>query len=211
MTVFLVRHGETPYHAENRYAGRSDIPLTDRGHAQALELAEWASEAGLTGIVASPLCRARMTAEPAARKTGLPLLLDERLVELDFGAAEGLTSQEMWERFPQARAAFEEDPYANPLPDGESPSAARDRGRAVIDELAQQRLASHQVGHRVLVVAHSTFLRIVMCDLLGVPLSRYRAVFPVIRNATGAVLRHRAGAWGLIAWNPPLSAGAHTW
>jgi broad specificity phosphatase PhoE len=207
VTVFLVRHGETPMHAENRYVGRTDAPLTERGHSQAADLGEWAATAGLTAVASSTLRRAKETAEPAARKAGLTQLLDERLVELDFGAAEGLSAVQMRERFPQERTAFEDDPYANSLPGGESPAAALARGRAALEELAD---GSH--GDRVLVVAHGTLLRIVVCDLLGIHPRAYRTALPVIRNASGAVLRRDpAGHWGLVAWNPPLAAGTDTW
>ena len=61
-------------------------------------------------------------------------------------------------------------------------------------------------------MAHGTFLRLVLCDLLGVPCRSYRTAFPVIHNGTGAVLRRdRAGCWGLVAWNPPLVPDAGTW
>jgi broad specificity phosphatase PhoE len=207
VTVFLVRHGETPMHADNRFVGRADVELTDLGHAQADQLGEWAATARLSAVASSPLRRARETAEPAARKAGLNIIVDERLVELDFGAAEGLTAVEMRERFPVERAAFEEDPYANPLPGGESPAAAVKRGRAALDDLA-----AGTVGERVLVVAHGTFLRLVLCDLLGIEPRHYRRVFPVTPNATGAVLRRYApDRWGLLAWNPPLGSGTHQW
>jgi broad specificity phosphatase PhoE len=63
--LVLVRHGETVWHAENRYAGRSDVPLTPRGQEQAGALARWATGAGLDAVLTSPLCRARETAGPA--------------------------------------------------------------------------------------------------------------------------------------------------
>jgi broad specificity phosphatase PhoE len=206
VTLFLVRHGETAYHADNRYAGRTDLALTDHGQAQAVELGEWAASARLDAVASSPLRRARETAEPAALKAGLNVLVDERLVELDFGAADGLTAAEMRERFGPARAAFEADPYANPLPGGEEPRAALARGRAAVDDLA------NSAGNRILVVTHGTFLRILLADLLCVPPSAYRRAFPLIRNATGAVVhRNSRGHWGLLAWNPPLTAGADIW
>ncbi len=206
VTLFLVRHGETAYHADNRYAGHTDLALTDHGQSQAAELGEWAASAQLSAVASSPLRRARETADPPARKAGLNVLVDERLVELDFGAADGLTAAEMRDRFGPERAAFEADPYAHPLPGGEDPRAARVRGRAAVEELATS------AGDRVLVVTHGTFLRILLCDLLEVPPSAYRRAFPVIRNATGAVIRRdRHGHWGLLAWNPPLTAGSETW
>src|SRR5437660_8217709 len=91
----LVRHGETEWHAENRYAGRTDVGLTQKGLLQAEQLAQWSRTAGLHAIWSSSLSRALRTAEPSARATGLAVQIDSRLVELDFGDAEGMTSQEM--------------------------------------------------------------------------------------------------------------------
>ncbi|WP_234430688.1 histidine phosphatase family protein, partial [Streptomyces sp. NRRL F-4489] len=119
MTDFLlVRHGETVWHAENRYAGRTDVPLTDRGREQARTLAHWAATAHLTAIRTSPLTRARLTAAPAADACGLTPHTDPRLTELDFGQGEGLTRDEMRRRFPQQLAAFLTDPADHHLPGG---------------------------------------------------------------------------------------------
>ena len=93
--IILCRHGETVWHAENRYAGISDIDLTARGHDQAAQLADWARTAGLSAIYASTLSRAQVTAAASANTTGLSVRVDERLRELDFGEGEGLTTAEM--------------------------------------------------------------------------------------------------------------------
>lgn len=201
LTVFLVRHGETPQHAQNRYVGRTDAPLAVEGKQQAEQLAVWAGQARLTAIMSSPLIRARETAEPSGRACGLQVEVDERWRELDFGRAEELTAAQMRSRFPAARAAFEVDPVAHPLPAGEDPLDALERGRAVLEETVR----AHQ-GGRVLVVAHGTLLRIVLCDLLGIPAQRYRHVFPAMRNVSGAVLSYRPkrAAPGLLAYNPVL-------
>lgn len=201
-TVVFVRHGETPQHAENRYVGRTDAPLTEEGRRQAEELAGWSATAGLNAIWASPLSRARETAEPSARVTGLELRTDERLVELDFGDAEGLTGAEMRKAFPEARAAFERDPFRHPLPGGEPPTQAIARARAALENIADA-----VAGGTALVVAHGTLLRLLLCDLLGVDPGRYRDAFPEVHNASGAVLRFTPErGWGLIAWNPRLAA-----
>ena len=92
-TFFLARHGETIWHAEHRYAGNSDVALTRHGLGQAAALGAWAVDAHLDAIVASPLSRARRSAAPAVETTGLALRLDNRLVEIDFGDAEGLTPE----------------------------------------------------------------------------------------------------------------------
>lgn len=200
--LLLVRHGETAWHAENRYCGRTDLPLIERGREQARRLAGWAAHAGLTAVYSSTLIRAVDTAVPAARAAGVPLRRDERLVELDFGLAEGLTPAQMSARWPQERAAFERDPVAHPLPGGEDPNAAIARGSAALDEI----VARHR-GGLLLVVCHGTLLRLLTCQLTGVDPSGYRARFPSVANGSGAVLRHQRGAgrWRLLGFNPELA------
>ncbi|MDP4502900.1 histidine phosphatase family protein [Nonomuraea turcica] len=201
--LVLVRHGETVWHAENRYAGVSDIELTPRGHAQAAQLAEWAARAGLSAVWSSTLSRARITAEASAAKAGVALRTDPRLHELDFGEGEGLTSAEMAERFPGARAAFEADPAGHPLPGGEDPHGAAARFVAALHDIA----AAHP-GGRVLVVAHTTAIRLTLCRLIGVPLGEYRRLFPRLDNCalTELRLRDEGGRAALLQYNSPIGA-----
>src|SRR5262245_43654647 len=97
--LFLVRHGTTVWHAENRYAGRSDVALDPNGYEQARRLATWASEARLGAIWCSPLTRARETAAPAGRAAGLAPQVDNRIREIDFGHIEGKTMAEAQQLF----------------------------------------------------------------------------------------------------------------
>lgn len=182
--IVLVRHGESTWHHENRYAGRTDVPLTDRGRRQAELLGQWAAGAGLTAVYTSPLGRCRETGAPAAAATGLAPVADDRLIELDFGAGEGLTAAEMTARFPEARTAFEADPVDAHLPGGEHPAHAADRAAGCLAELA-----GAQPDGRVLVVGHSTLTRLLLCRLLGLPLRSYRATFPVVRNCALTTVR----------------------
>lgn len=197
--LVLVRHGETVWHAENRYAGLTDIELTPRGHAQAETLAEWAATAGLAGVWASPLSRARITAEAAAKAAGVDLRIDARLRELDFGQADGLTAAEMRERFPEARAAFEADPAANPLPGGEDPRAAAERFAGCLKDIARDQ-------GRVLVVAHTTVIRLALCGLIGVPLSEYRRLFPRLDNGAITEIRLTGEQAAILRFNSPIGA-----
>lgn len=181
--LVLVRHGQTEWHAENRYAGRSDVALTERGHDQAEELARWASGARPDAVLCSPLARARGTAAPAAVAAGLEPVVDERLVEVDFGKGDGLTREEMAAEFPEALAAFLAAPASCPLPGGETGAAAVARARPVLDDACR----AHPDA-RVLVVAHQTLLRLLLCDLLGLALDQYRAVFPRLEPAARTVV-----------------------
>ncbi|MFC9946631.1 histidine phosphatase family protein [Streptomyces pratensis] len=200
--VFLVRHGESVWHDENRYAGVSDIDLSEHGRSQAGRLASWAERAGLTAVWSSPMRRCRETAEASAARAGLPLLLDPRLRELDFGVAEGMTRAEMRERLPGALKAFEEDPVGSHFPEGEHPVAV---GERYADFLSGLR-AGHQEG-RVLVVAHSTAIRLTLCRLLGVPLRDYRRVFPHLANCAVNQLILRDGTPSLLALNQHVTPG----
>ncbi|MEV6833035.1 histidine phosphatase family protein [Streptomyces sp. NPDC051133] len=200
MTDFvLVRHGETVWHAENRYAGRTDVPLTELGLRQAAELGGWAAGQRLDAVLCSPLSRARRTAGPAAVALGLTPRVDERLYEVDFGRGDGLTRAEMAEAFPEALAAFLADPVAHHLPGGEHPAAAAGRAVDCLRETARG-----LPDGRVLVVAHSTLLRLVLCELLGIPLARYRQVFPALHNGALTELRLRDGRASLLRLNAPV-------
>ncbi|MFK0294114.1 histidine phosphatase family protein [Streptomyces sp. NPDC090442] len=204
MTDFLlVRHGETIWHAENRYAGRTDVPLTDLGREQARTLAHWATTAHLTAIWSSPLARARLTAAPTADACDLPLHVDERLYELDFGQGEGLTRDEMRGRFPHHLAAFLTDPADHHLPGGEHPRHAAERAAACLADIARD-----QPHGRILIVAHSTLLRLLLCHLLGIPLAAYRRTFPQLHNGALTEIRIEDEHTALLRLNAPAHTAA---
>ncbi|WP_426182168.1 histidine phosphatase family protein [Microbacterium sp. TWP3-1-2b2] len=177
-TLYFARHGETVWHAEHRYAGSSDVALVPDATAQAAGLAAWAGTAGLAAIVASPLSRARLTAEPAAEAAGLPLRIDPRLVEIDFGRGEGMSPAELAATFPEDWAGFERQPARHPLPGGESGRDGIARAMPVLDELA----AEFPDGC-VLVVGHATLMRLMLCELIGLDPDWYRDIFPALDNS----------------------------
>jgi broad specificity phosphatase PhoE len=188
-TLYLARHGETVWHGEHRYAGSSDVELTDHGLVQADELAEWATRARLSAIVASSKLRATLTAEAAATATGLELRIDPRLVEVDFGAGEGLSPSELEERMPGEWAAFQRHPARQPLPGGEAGIEAIARARPALEELVAEFGIDPAAiggspeslrGDRVLVVMHSTLIRLLLCEWLGIDPDRYRDLLPGI-------------------------------
>jgi probable phosphoglycerate mutase len=197
--LVLVRHGETTWHAENRYAGVTDVELSALGYRHADQLAAWAGSAGLSAVWSSLLGRALATATRSAVATGLTVNVDARLRELDFGDGEGLTSQEMRERFPAEFAAFGIDPVANHLPGGENPVVALERFLACLDDIA----TNHPNG-RVLVVTHTTVIRLALCHWQSVPLSDYRRRFPVIGNCALTEVRMTGRRQTLLQLNVPL-------
>lgn len=89
MRLFVTRHGQTQYNIEVRICGRSNVKLTDKGIAQAHELAEQMRDTKIDVILSSPLIRARETAQIVADAIGAPIEVDERLAERDYGVIDG--------------------------------------------------------------------------------------------------------------------------
>lgn len=89
MTIYITRHGETSWNAEDRICGWADIPLSEKGKAQATMLAEKVKDRGITRMVVSPLGRAQMTAEIANTYIQVPMDTEKRLMEQCFGDFEG--------------------------------------------------------------------------------------------------------------------------
>ncbi|WP_420311719.1 histidine phosphatase family protein [Streptomyces sp. YS-B37] len=201
-TLLLARHGQTVWHAENRYAGISDVALTDTGVAQAEALGRWAATHPVDAIWTSPLSRAIVTAIPAAQALNLTPRTEPALRECDFGVVEGRTLAEFEAENPEAAEAFRADPVAHPFPESEDPTAAAARGT-----VALRRIATAHPGQRVLIVAHNTLFRLVLCRALGIPLGEYRRVFPRLRNAAVSELRVQEGTFALLSLNVPCEDG----
>lgn len=175
--LLLVRHGETEWHAENRYAGSSDVALTERGVRQAERLSEFlaAQPDPPVALYCSPRSRAQRTAEPSAKSLGLTIETVDDLREVHFGLAEGRVLGELPTDLVER---FRADPVAGAFPDAEPPAEAAARGVSAL-----RAIALREQGRRALVVAHNTLLRLTLCRLLGIPLAAYRTVFPRLENA----------------------------
>ena len=98
--VLLLRHGRTRWNAQRRFQGQADPPLDDIGRAQAYEVAALVAALEPQLIVSSDALRAAQTAAPLAEITGLPVQLEPRLRERSLGHWEGLTREEVQERYP---------------------------------------------------------------------------------------------------------------
>jgi broad specificity phosphatase PhoE len=157
-TLFLVRHGQTESSLRLAYSGHSDVALTPAGSEQARRVAAQLAEAGIDGVFTSPLSRARDTARPIADAAGAPLTIDERLIEVDYGAFEGLDRAAASARFGQAFDDWRADPFGSPVPGMEPLPAVLVRARdATADALA--------ACERPVIVGHQGILRIVLVAL----------------------------------------------
>jgi 2,3-bisphosphoglycerate-dependent phosphoglycerate mutase len=202
MTLLLTRHAQTVWHAENRYAGTSDVDLTPEGVEQAHRLADWVRTRTIDAVVCSPVRRAGETAAPSALALGVEIEVEDDLREVGFGIAEGRTLAEL---DPEVAARFRADPVAHPFPGAEPPAEAAERCAAAL-----RRVADRHGDGTVLVVAHNTLLRLGLCVLLGLPVARYRQVFPRLDNVAVSEIGFPAGDGpvALLSLNVPVGRTA---
>jgi broad specificity phosphatase PhoE len=167
--VFLVRHGATVLTAEDRFAGATDVPLSDEGREQVRRLAERLSDDGITAVYASPLGRTVETASILAQPHALPVETRDGLREISHGRWERMTRREVEEQFPDEAAAWDEDPFTFAPAGGESGLAVTARALPVLMEIVRA-----HAGTNVLVVSHKATIRLLLSSLLGFDPRRYR-------------------------------------
>ncbi len=175
LTVLLTRHGRTDRSEPEQYLGqRIDVGLSDAGRDEAARLAARLDGVAIDRIVSSPLARTSETAEIVA--AGRPVELDRRLAELDYGAWEGLTREEIERRFPGEHDQYEADPATHRVGAGESGRQVARRLAAMLNELLEWAEAEGG-GKTCLVVGHSSTNRILLTLVMGVALRDYRRRF----------------------------------
>jgi broad specificity phosphatase PhoE len=161
--IHLVRHGQTIMNAQVRFRGRLNIPLNEVGRAEAQEAARALVGSGLVAVYTSPLGRAREVAEAIAVKNGIGGVREQPdLINLDYGAWEGLTKEESAAVDPVAWAAYTRDPEAAVCPEGEAVCDAADRVIAALRAIA----AKHP-GQNVAAVSHGVMLRMAVLRVAG--------------------------------------------
>ncbi|WP_203993099.1 bifunctional RNase H/acid phosphatase [Virgisporangium aurantiacum] len=161
LRLILIRHGETAFTAERRYSGRGDVPLTERGLAQASAVAARLAGVSLAAVVTSPLERCVRTAELVAGPARAPVIVDADLIECDFGDWEGLTFREVRERWPAELETWLGSTAVSP-PGGESLTAVAERVSSAIARLR----SGHGTGV-VAVVSHVSPLKLILRDALA--------------------------------------------
>jgi broad specificity phosphatase PhoE len=175
-TLLLARHGESDWNRARRWQGFADRPLTERGRAQAGELAERLADIALDAVYSSDLQRARETAARVAEAQGLAVTALPALREVDVGSWQGLTREEAEARFPEGFRRWLAG--GTGWEDGESYGEMSRRVLAALMEIARL----HD-GRRVLVVSHGGPIRAIHAAALGLEVEAYRRIRPVEPNA----------------------------
>jgi probable phosphoglycerate mutase len=167
--IALVRHGATTLSAEDRFAGATDVELSETGRAQARALAERLANEPLAAIYASPMGRTLETASIIGAPHGLTPIEREPLREINHGHWEALTREEVESRFGSEYAAWETDPFSFAPTGGESGASVMARALPVVREI----VLAHE-GRFVAVVSHKATIRLLLCAVLGIDARGYR-------------------------------------
>lgn len=161
--IDLIRHGEPV--GGRKYRGQLDDPLSDQGWQQMRDAV--GDHCPWQAVLSSPLRRCAAFAEELTERHGLPLHFDGRLMEIGFGAWEGKTAAELLADDPARLANFWRDPLNHTPPGAETLPAFRTRVIAGWDALLE-----HHAGQHVLVVGHAGMMRMIIREVLEMPLER---------------------------------------
>ncbi len=148
MKLYIARHGQTPWNAMNKVCGLTDLELTDKGIEQAYELAKLVSEKKIDIIITSPLKRAIQTGEIVSKVCKIPTVIDERIIEQNYGVYEGVDRKD--KNYLAAKKHF-----AYKYPNGESMMQVAYRVYGFIDNVKQK-----YAGKNVLVICHGGVCRV---------------------------------------------------
>jgi len=172
--IILVRHGQTAWNvgassAEGeRFRGRIDLPLNEKGYAQAQALAGRLADEPIAAIYASPLQRAMETARPTARRLGLSVQPLDGIIDINYGEWQEHSHSEVSRLYPALYRQWLREPHLVRPPGGESLGEVRDRAMAALYHV----IARHQ-DQTTLVVAHQVVNKVLVCAMLGLDDSHF--------------------------------------
>ena len=207
-TVVLLRHGRTEYNATARLQGQVDIPLDEVGEWQAEEAAqELVRRHRPTRIVSSDLLRAEATAQAVSRLCDVPVTVDPRLRERSFGDWEGLTAEEISDRWPEQYRVWRS---------GHDPQRTGAESRATVADRVAEAVEEHSRASdgAVVVVCHGAAITLGLTALLGLDPLGWRGLVG-LNNAHWAVLRSTtpgsSPAWRLESHNIGPAVAVTEW
>jgi len=165
--IIIARHGETEWNVAEVFRGRIDIDLNETGVKQAELLAGYLSTLPIEALYSSPLKRALRTAEVIARPHKLKVNDEPDLIDFNFGRWQGLSHQEVKERYGELYARWIAHPEQVSMPDGETLEDVRKRVTRVIN-----RIIGNHTGTSV-IVGHRVVNKVMICALLGLDNSHF--------------------------------------
>ena len=189
MTVILLRHGRSTSNTAHTLAGRAEgVDLDDKGREQAAGVVARVAELPIKALVRSPLLRCERTLEPLAQKLGLRPMVDDRLVEVDYGAWTGrkigeLVKEPLW-------AVVQQQPSAAIFPDGEGLAEVQARAVAAVREHDRRLAEEHGSDTLWVACTHGDVIKSVLADALGTHLDGFQRI--TADPASMSVIRYTA-------------------
>jgi broad specificity phosphatase PhoE len=198
--ILLIRHGQTAWNAgagEERFRGRTDLPLDNTGHAQALALAARLRAERIDAIYCSPLLRTRQTGQAlAGYPTGCRPTLQSQpdLLDIDYGRFQGLSHLEASGAYPELYSLWRTSPGCVHFPGGESLGDVQKRIQALFEELNTQ-----HPGQTVALIGHQIVNKVVACTVLGLDMDQ---IWRIRQDTCGFDLFQRVGSdWDTLSLN----------
>jgi len=193
--IILIRHGQTAWNKEDRVRGQVEVPLDETGLAQAELTAARVVEAWQpVAVYCSPMQRAVQTAQAIARRLNLQAQPTAGINDMNFGEWQGLTAEEVQQRWPQMARAWLDAPHTVAFPGGESLDALRTRSMATLEEI----IARHRDAD-VVIVGHMVVNRVLLLAVLGLDNNHYWRIGQ--ETCAINVFRWRQGAFYIDSLN----------
>ena len=197
LTLFVIRHGETVFNAENRFQGHCDSRLTETGRRQVSSLGARMAKMAFDTLISSDLGRARETATIIAKYTGHPVQTDSRLRERHYGVLEGLTVPEINAGYVDVMDRLEANDPDYVIPEGES---HRQHYQRNIDAIKEVKTGKY--GSKVALVAHGGVLDSLFRYVASLPLRQPRCF--TTTNASLTIITsgsfYRTMRWVIETW-----------
>lgn len=165
--IILVRHGQTDWNLTEIFRGRIDIQLNNTGIKQAELLSGYLSSVKIDAIYSSPLKRALKTAEVIGNNHKLKMEISPGLIDLDYGKWEGMSHQDVQDKYKELYAQWIDHPEQVKMPNGESLDDVRKRAMDVVKDL----VARHD--GTIVLVSHRVVNKVLICALLGLDNSHF--------------------------------------
>lgn len=188
--ILFIRHGETVFNIEGKIQGNLDSPLTEVGRRQALAVARRLHHTPPAHIYTSDLGRALVTAQLIAQLTRCPLSTDERLRERNMGIFQGLTFEEIAQRYPDESGQLKNASVDYVPSGGESAAQTRQRAWTALNEFADR-----HAEQEIAIISHGAVIAAVIRHILGMPYEVRRSF--KIFNAGINVLTRKNSHWAV--------------
>lgn len=166
--ILLIRHGVTEWNKLGKFQGKADIPLSDEGRSQAMALKE-SLHGEFQAVYASPLVRAMETARILCQDTNQQVIPCEGMKEIDFGAWEGLTLDEIKNTYPKEFAAWRSDEKEGPFIGGDISI----RNASIRASEAIRRVAENHPEDKILIIAHGGIIKAGLIGLFEWKMTMY--------------------------------------